>query len=68
MTGALRDLRGIITSTYNKRTYNLIFDVLYPDYFPLFLRIANTWHDDPAVMTALFKFVQVDYYTMRVCP
>jgi exportin-7 len=29
--GALRDLRGITCSTYNKRTYNLLFDALYPE-------------------------------------
>ena len=57
--GALRDLRGIATSTYNKRTYNLLFDALYPDAFPLLVRIAETWYDDAQVTTALLKFMQV---------
>jgi exportin-7 len=57
--GALRDLRGITSSTYNKRTYNLLFDALYPDSFPLLTRIAETWYDDAQVMTALLKFMQV---------
>lgn len=56
--GALRDLRGITASTYNKRTYNLLFDALYPTSFPLLLRIAEIWYDDPVVMTALLKFLQ----------
>jgi exportin-7 len=57
--GALRDLRGIMSSTYNKRTYNLLFDALYPDAFPLLVRVAETWYDDAIVMTALLKFMQV---------
>eukprot|EP01034_Spumella_vulgaris_P021786 gene21786-27855_t len=55
---ALRDLRGITVSAYNKRTYNLLFEALYPASFPLFLRVAETWYDDPASMTALLKFMQ----------
>lgn len=55
---ALRDLRGITVSAYNKRTYNLLFEALYPASFPLFRRIAEIWYDDPAVMTALLKFMQ----------
>ena len=60
--GALRDLRGITVSAYNKRTYNLLFEALYPTYFPLFRRIAEIWYDDPTVMTALLKFMQVIIY------
>lgn len=56
---ALRDLRGITVSAYNKRTYGLLFEVLYPMYFPFFRRIAETWYDDPITMTALMKFMQV---------
>ena len=56
--GALRDLRGITTSAYNKRTYNLLFDALYPSSFPLLNRIAQTWYADADVMTALLKFMQ----------
>lgn len=59
IVGALRDLRGITMSAYNKRTYSLLFEALYPTYFPLMRRIAETWHDDPIVMTALLKFMQV---------
>jgi exportin-7 len=59
IVGALRDLRGITSATYNKRTYNLLFDALYPSSFPFLLRVAETWYDDPTVMTALLKFLQV---------
>ena len=61
--GALRDLRGIAISTYNKRTYNLLFDALYPDSFPLLARVTNIWYDDPVVMTAVLKFMMVSIYT-----
>jgi exportin-7 len=59
LLGALRDLRGITESTYNKRTYNLLFDALYPDAFPLLVRVAEKWYDDATVMTALLKFIKV---------
>lgn len=59
IVAALRDLRGITVSAYNKRTYNLLFDALYPMSFPLLLRVAETWYDEPVVMTALLKFMQV---------
>jgi exportin-7 len=67
--GALRDLRGITSSTYNKRTYNLLFDALYPDAFPLFRRVAETWYDDPVTMTALLKFMQEFVFNkgQRIC-
>lgn len=66
---ALRDLRGITASTYNKRTYNLLFDALYPDSFKLMNRVAETWFDDPNVMTALLKFLQefVHNKAQRIC-
>ena len=65
--GAMRDLRGITASTYNKRTYNLLFDALYPDAFPLFVRITEAWFDDPVVMTALLKFMQVTVDLSQGC-
>jgi exportin-7 len=59
LIGCFRDLRGIATATHNKRTYNLLFEALYPDFFPLFQRVANVWNEDHHVMTALLKFLQV---------
>ncbi|KAJ1384965.1 hypothetical protein B484DRAFT_410640, partial [Ochromonadaceae sp. CCMP2298] len=58
IVAALRDLRGITMSAYNKRTYNLLFDSLYPSSFGLLRSIADTCYDDPTVMTALLKFMQ----------
>lgn len=65
LVGALRDLRGIAVSAYNKRTYSLLFDALYPNFFPLFRQIAERYYDDPIVMTALLKFMQV---CPHLCP
>ncbi len=56
--GLLRDLRGMAMSSYNKRTYTLLFEALFPSAFPLLLSIAENLSDDPIVMTALFKFMQ----------
>lgn len=58
LVGAFRDLRGIAAATTSKRTYNLLFDVLYPDCFNLLLKATECWYADPVVMTALLKFLQ----------
>jgi exportin-7 len=54
----LGDLRGITSATHGRRTYGLLFEALYPAYFPVFQRTAEAWADDPQVMTALLKFLQ----------
>lgn len=58
LVGAFRDLRGISSATHSKRTYNLLFDVLYPTCFDLLNRVAEIWSADPTVMTACLKFLQ----------
>lgn len=57
IVGILRDLRGISAAAHNKRTYNLLFDALHPACFVLCNRVAETWHNEPQVMTALLKFL-----------
>lgn len=59
---ALRDLRGITVSAYNKRTYTLLFEALHPGAFTLLRSVADVWYDDPVVVTALFKFLQEFVY------
>ncbi|TMW66006.1 hypothetical protein Poli38472_003771 [Pythium oligandrum] len=56
--GVCRDLRGIVQQTHNRRTFSCIFDMLYPTYFPVFVRAAEELYDHPLVMTALLKFLQ----------
>ncbi|CCI50333.1 unnamed protein product [Albugo candida] len=58
ITGVCRDLRGIVQQTFNRRTYACIFDMLYPMYFPIFVRAAKDLFDAPAVTNALLKFLQ----------
>ena len=55
--GVCRDLRGITQATTNKRTYCMLFDMLYPAFFTVFTRSAEAWFDDPEVTTALLKFI-----------
>jgi len=54
-----RDLRGIAIATHNRRSYNLLFDSLYPDAFPLIHSIIEVWYEDIEVCTAVLKFLQV---------
>jgi len=56
--GILRDLRGIAEAATNKRTYNMLFEALHPSLFIMCKRVAETWHTEPTVMTALLKFIQ----------
>jgi exportin-7 len=56
--GVCRDLRGIVQQTHNRRTYSCIFDMLYPAYFPVFIRAAEELYDSPQTMTAVLKFLQ----------
>lgn len=55
--GICRDLRGITVSTHNRRTYGSLFELLHPDYFPVFVRAADECFDDPSVINALLKFM-----------
>jgi exportin-7 len=56
--GVCRDLRGIFISTHNKRTYNCMFDLIYPAYVSVFTKAADVWYDNPPLMHALLKFLQ----------
>jgi hypothetical protein len=54
-----RLLRGATSATQNRKSYCALFELLYPQYFPVFVRAAETWYDCPEVTTALLKFLQV---------
>eukprot|EP01119_Soliformovum_irregulare_P014862 TRINITY_DN4101_c0_g1_i2.p1 TRINITY_DN4101_c0_g1~~TRINITY_DN4101_c0_g1_i2.p1 ORF type:complete len:1062 (+),score=299.67 TRINITY_DN4101_c0_g1_i2:98-3283(+) len=55
--GLLQDLRGVLSSCNSKRDYTLIFDWMYPDYFPILLKTVEALHDTAAVMVPLLKFM-----------
>lgn len=45
LAGLFRDLRGILGSANNHRTYSLFFDWLYPQYIEMLYRTAELWFD-----------------------
>ncbi|XP_047334850.1 exportin-7-A-like isoform X2 [Impatiens glandulifera] len=57
LIGLMRDLRGIVMATNSRRTYNFLFDWLYPARMPLLLRAITHWYDTPEVTTPLLKLV-----------
>jgi hypothetical protein len=59
LVGLFRDLRGITQATTTKRTYNLLFDAVFPACFELLKRATEFNYNDPHVMTALLKFLMV---------
>mmetsp|Transcript_992 Transcript_992/g.1252 ORF Transcript_992/g.1252 Transcript_992/m.1252 type:complete len:1105 (-) Transcript_992:236-3550(-) len=58
LIGICRDLRGITAASNNRRTYAILFEMVYPTYFPVFARAAEIWYDTLPVMTSLLKFLQ----------
>mmetsp|Transcript_25560 Transcript_25560/g.71479 ORF Transcript_25560/g.71479 Transcript_25560/m.71479 type:complete len:1067 (+) Transcript_25560:187-3387(+) len=57
VVGLMRDLRGITMATNSRRTYGMLFDLLYPTHFPVLLRCLEAWAGDPEVTTPLLKFI-----------
>ena len=57
VVGLMRDLRGITAATNSRRTYGMLFDLLYPMHFPVLLCCLEAWADDPEVSTPLLKFI-----------
>lgn len=57
VAGVCRDLRGVIAAAHNPRTYTLVFEVLYPQYFDMFVAAVTTWADEPQVTTPLLKML-----------
>ena len=51
LSGLFRDLRGILSSANNHRTYALFFDWLYPNYIAMLYRTAELWFDEPQVLS-----------------
>jgi len=57
LSGLFRDLRGILSSANNHRTYSLFFDWLYPNYIAMLYRTAELWFDEPKVVLPMLKFL-----------
>lgn len=56
--GVLRDLRGVVLTVANRKTYSLFFEWLYPTYTPVLLKICEVFSEAgvPAVTNVLLKF------------
>jgi len=57
LAGLFRDLRGILSSANNHRTYSMFFDWLYPTYIEMLYRTAELWFDEPVVILPMLKFL-----------
>ena len=55
--GVCRDLRGITAATNATRNFQVLFNCLYPTYFPVFTRAVAEWFDTPEVTTVVLKFM-----------
>lgn len=58
VVGVLRDLRGVISTMSNRKTYSLFFEWLYPKYTPVLLKICEVFSEAgvPEVTNVLLKF------------
>lgn len=56
MVGVCRDLRGVAAGAAAHSLFPVLFDVLYPNYLPLFTKGLELWGDDPAISTSVLKF------------
>lgn len=57
LIGLFRDLRGLTQAATSRKTYSMVFDWLYPNYFEVVQRAAEVWSDDVEVITPLLKFM-----------
>lgn len=57
LIGVFRDLRGIASSLHNRKTYGILFDILYPKHLPILGKVADIWHDQNDVSISLLRFL-----------
>jgi exportin-7 len=57
--GVLRDLRGVIATMSNRKSYSLFFDWIYPAHMPVLRTVCDVYSEAgvPEVTTPLLKFV-----------
>jgi exportin-7 len=57
--GVLRDLRGVIATMSNRKSYSLFFDWIYPVHMPVLRTVCDVYSEAgvPEVTTPLLKFV-----------
>lgn len=57
LIGLFRDLRGIVAASLSKKQYSLLFDWLFPKYFPPFLTCLQAYAMEPSFTTPFLKFL-----------
>eukprot|EP00051_Salpingoeca_urceolata_P032840 m.17679 g.17679 ORF g.17679 m.17679 type:complete len:1077 (+) comp5522_c0_seq1:322-3552(+) len=55
--GLVRDLRGLAIACTTKTSYMLLFEWLYPAYFPTLILALERWYNDAKVAVPILKFV-----------
>merc|ERR550525_510692 len=55
--GLFRDLRGLCSSIFTSKIYNIFFDWIYPTNFHSFIRMFETWWDTPEVVIPMLRFL-----------
>jgi exportin-7 len=58
LIGVFRDLRGIASSLHNRKSYSMLFEMMYPAHLPLMAKVAEAWHDQVDVIVSLLRFLQ----------
>ncbi|XP_054917475.1 exportin-7-B isoform X1 [Dermacentor andersoni] len=57
LIGLARDLRGLVFAFNTKTSYMMLFEWIYPAYFPILHRALELWYHDPSVSTPVLKLV-----------
>jgi len=52
----IKDMHGIVEACNSKRAYTLIFNLIFPEYFPVFHKVCEYLFDSSQVMCALLGF------------
>lgn len=58
LIGVFRDLRGIASSLHNRKSYAMLFELMYPAHLPFMAKVADAWHDQVDVIVSLLRFLQ----------
>ena len=58
LIGVFRDLRGIASSLHNRKSYSMLFEMMYPSHLPMMAKVAEAWYDQVDVIVSLLRFLQ----------
>lgn len=58
LIGLLRDLGGILQSTFNKNSFECLFEWLYPKCFRILLKVVTAYYNYAPVLGPLLQFLK----------